>query len=47
MNFGGGVYTHDLFWQSLSPTNTEPFFEGAFKEKWKLLLVAYILLRKR
>lgn len=33
VNFGGGVYTHDLFWQSLSPTNTEPFFEGAFKRE--------------
>ena len=33
VNFGGGVYTHDLFWSSISPQNTEPFFKGAFKRE--------------
>lgn len=27
-DFGGGVYTHDLFWASLSPSSTEPYFRG-------------------
>lgn len=28
VNFGGGVYTHDLFWDSISPYNTEPYFSN-------------------
>lgn len=31
INFGGGVYTHDLFWDSISPVNKEPYFKGLFK----------------
>lgn len=33
VDFGGGVYTHDLFWKSLSPRSMEPYFRGElFKE---------------
>ena len=31
IDFGGGVYTHNLFWQSISPVTKEPFFNGLFK----------------
>lgn len=31
IDFGGGVYTHNLFWDSISPVNTEPYFKGFFK----------------
>ena len=31
INFGGGIYTHDLFWKSISPVNKEPFFKGVLR----------------
>ena len=31
VNFGGGVYTHNLFWKSISPYTKEPYFSGSFR----------------
>lgn len=35
VNFGGGVYAHELFWDSISPFSTEPYFSSVLLSQIK------------